>query len=250
MKNNDDVYLKIDNNGNTIPKIDKNKYTKYNESMNRKLYHGSENIIQEPKYGVGNIHNDYGLGFYCTTIESLAKEWGAKRTGVGYVNVYSLRDDRFKVLDLTKPPFNNVLYWVALLMHNREISESLKTNYPRELEYLEKKYLIDVSQYDVVIGYRADDSYFHFPEAFVRSEITISSLEKIFAAGDLGKQYVLISKRAFKNLSFVGYYEVTNEYRDDYYSRKNKADKSFADLLIADRYSKEKRLRDLVLEDE
>ena len=135
-------------------------------------------------------------------------------------------------------------------MHNREISESLKTNYPRELEYLEKNYLIDVTKFDVVIGYRADDSYFHFPEAFVRSEITISSLEKIFAAGELGKQYVLISKRAFKNLSFARYYEVTSEYRDDYYSRKNKADKSFADLLISDKYSKEKRLRDLVLEDE
>lgn len=250
MPKNQNVYLKHNKNGNKIPKIDKNKYTKYNKTMNRKLYHGSESIIQQPTYGVGNIHNDYGLGFYCTTIESLAKEWGAKRTGIGYVNVYSLRDDRFKVLDLTKPPYNNVLYWVALLMHNREISESLKTNYPRELEYLEKNYLVDVTKFDVVIGYRADDSYFHFPEAFVRSEITISSLEKIFAAGELGKQYVLISNRAFKNLSFVRYYEVTSEYRDDYYSRKNKADKSFADLLIGDRYSKEKRLRDLVLEDE
>ena len=250
MINNDNVYLKRDKNGNTIPKIDKNEYTKYNKTMNRKLYHGSESIVQKPTYGVGNIHNDYGLGFYCTTIESLAKEWGARRTGFGYVNVYTLRDDRFKILDLTKPPFNNVLYWVALLMHNREISETLKNNYPKELEYLEKKYLINVTQYDVVIGYRADDSYFHFPEAFVRSEITISSLEKIFAAGDLGKQYVLISERAFKNLTFMKYYEVTNEYRHDYYARKNTADKSFADLLIADRYSKEKRLRDLVLEDE
>ena len=218
--------------------------------MNRKLYHGSDNVVKEPICGKGNIHNDYGLGFYCTTIESLAKEWGAKRTGVGYVNVYSLRDDRFSILDLTKPPYDNVLYWVALLMHNREISENLRSNYPRELEYLEKNFLLDVSKFDVVIGYRADDSYFHFPEAFVRSEITIASLEKIFAAGDLGKQYVLISKRAFENLKFEKYYQVTSEYRNDYYSRKDKADKSFADLLINDRYSREKRLRDLVMEDE
>lgn len=218
--------------------------------MNRKLYHGSDNVVKEPICGKGNIHNDYGLGFYCTTIESLAKEWGAKRTGVGYVNVYSLRDDRFSILDLTKPPYDNVLYWVALLMHNREISENLRSNYPRELEYLEKNFLLDVSKFDVAIGYRADDSYFHFPEAFVRSEITIASLEKIFAAGDLGKQYVLISKRAFENLKFEKYYQVTSEYRNDYYSRKDKADKSFADLLINDRYSREKRLRDLVMEDE
>lgn len=218
--------------------------------MKRKLYHGSERIVESPTYGVGNIHNDYGLGFYCTTNEILAREWGAKRTGVGYVNVYSVRDDRFKILDLTTPPYNNVLYWVALLMNNRDISDELKNNYPRELEYLKKHYLLDITQYDVVIGYRADDSYFHFPEAFVRSEITLSSLEKIFVAGDLGKQYVLVSPRAFKNLVFEKYYEVSNGYRNDYYSRKQEADKVFVDLLNNDRYSREKRLRDLIFEDE
>ena len=248
MKNNS-VYLKQKKTDTTRPEIDTNRYTNYNGDMNRILYHGSDNIIKEPVYGMGNPLNDYGLGFYCTTIESLAREWGARRKGNGYVNIYSLRDDRYQVLDLTKPPFNNVLYWVALLMHNRNISATLKRDYPRELEYLERNYLIDVSKYDVVIGYRADDSYFHFPEAFVKSEITIASLEKIFAAGELGKQYVLISQRAIKNLTFVRYYPVSNEYREDYFSRKNKADKSFADLLIKDRYSKEKRLRDLIDEE-
>lgn len=214
--------------------------------MKRILYHGSPNIIEKPVYGKGNLSNDYGLGFYCTTIESLAKEWGAKRTGSGYVNKYSLRDDNFKILDLTIPPFNNVLYWVALLMHNRTLSEDLKTNYPKELEYLENKYLINVNKYDVVIGYRADDSYFHFPEAFVRSEITLNSLEKIFKSGELGKQYVLISERAFKNIKFINSYQVFIESKQDYYSRKDYADKEFAELLNSDRYSKDIRLRDLI----
>lgn len=218
--------------------------------MERKLYHGSDRIVERPLIGVGNAHNDYGLGFYCTTIESLAKEWGARKNGVGYVNIYSLRDDRFRILNLTKPPFDNVLYWVALLMHNRDISDDLRTNYPRELKYLEKNYLVDVNDYDVVIGYRADDSYFRFPEAFVRSEITFESLEKIFSAGKLGKQYVLISKRAFDNFKFVGHFAVDEKYRDDYYSRKNGADKAFADLLSEDRYSRGKRLRDMVMDDE
>lgn len=218
--------------------------------MDRKLYHGSDGIVEKPVFGIGNAHNDYGMGFYCTTIEPLAKEWGARKNGVGYVNKYSLRDDRFKILDLTKPPFDNVLYWVALLMHNRDISNEIRSNYPRELVYLEKQYLIDVKEYDVVIGYRADDSYFQFPEAFVRSEITFDSLQKIFAAGNLGKQYVLISQRAFDNVHFEGYFAVDEESRKDYYSRKNSADKIFIDLLEQDRYSKGKRLRDLVMNDE
>lgn len=214
--------------------------------MERIIYHGSEFIIEKPEYKKGNIHNDYGLGFYCCSNKMLAKEWAAKRNGHGYINRYSLRDDRLKILDLTKPPYDNVLYWIALLMHNRELSNDLIENYPKELRYLEKEYLVDVSSFDVVIGYRADDSYFRFPESFVRSEITLESLNKIFQAGDLGKQYVLISEKAFKLVHFLDYQEAFENSREDYYKRKNNADKTFKDLLNLDRYSKGTRLRDLV----
>ena len=218
--------------------------------MERTLYHGSEFIIEKPIYKKGHIHNDYGLGFYCTTNKGLGKEWAAKRSGKGYVNKYEIRDDRLKILDLTKSPFDNVLYWVALLMNNRELSSDLKDNCPRELEYLKSKYLIDVNEYDVVIGYRADDSYFHFPEAFVRSEITLESLNAIFHEGELGKQYVLISEKAFKLIKFIDYEEVYETSQADYYKRKNTADKTFANLLREDRYSRGIRLRDLVIKNE
>lgn len=214
--------------------------------MERIIYHGSEFIAEKPEHGKGNTHNDYGLGFYCCSNKELAKEWAAKRSGHGYINKYSLRDDRLKILDLTNPPYNNVLYWVALLMHNRELSADLRDNFPRELKYLEEKHLIDISRFDIVIGYRADDSYFRFPESFVRSEITLESLEKIFQAGDLGKQYVLISKRAFNLVRFLDYQEAFENSKEDYYRRKNGADKIFADLLNADRYSKGTRMRDLI----
>ena len=226
------------------------KTSTQSDTMLRTLYHGSEFIIEQPKYKKGNIHNDYGLGFYCTTNKELAKEWAAKRSGKGYVNKYSLRDDRLKILDLTKPPFDNVLYWVALLMHNRELSSNIRNNYPRELEYLEKNYLLDVNEYDVVIGYRADDSYFHFPEAFVRSEITLESLNSIFTAGELGKQYVLISEKAFELIKFIDYQEVLEKSQEDYYKRKSGADKIFTDLLESDRYKKGVRMRDLVMDNE
>ena len=108
--------------------------------MERTIYHGSEFIIEKPLFGKGNVHNDYGLGFYCCSNKELAKEWAAKRTGSGYINKYVIRDDRLKILDLTKPPYDNVLHWVALLMHNRELSSDLKDNFPRELKYLEEKY--------------------------------------------------------------------------------------------------------------
>ena len=216
--------------------------------MERIIYHGSEAIVEKPEHLKGNIHNDYGLGFYCCSNKELAKEWAAKKTGHGYINRYRIRDDRIKILDLTKPPYNDVLNWIALLMHNRELSDDLRNNFPRELKYLDDKYLINVLDYDIVIGYRADDSYFRFPEAFVRSEITLESLNRIFQAGNLGKQYVLISERAFKLIHFLDYEEVFENSRIDYYLRKNGADKIFTELLNADRYSRGTRLRDLVID--
>lgn len=214
--------------------------------MKRYIYHGSEFIIEKPTIGKGNIHNDYGLGFYCCSNRELAKEWAAKKSGHGFINKYVIRDDRLKILDLTKPPHDNVLYWVALLMANRDLSSDLVDNFPKELKYLKEKYLINVNEYDVVIGFRADDSYFHFPEAFVRSDITLQSLNTIFKAGGLGKQYVLISQRAFNLLRFQEYEEVFEESRLDYYKRRTTADKVFADLLKADRYSDGTRLRDMI----
>ncbi|MCQ2087281.1 MAG: DUF3990 domain-containing protein [Bacilli bacterium] len=218
--------------------------------MKRSLYHGSTSIIEKPTFGIGNVHNDYGLGFYCTSSKDLAKEWAAKRTGSGYINHYYLRDDTLKILDLTMPPYNNVIYWVALLMNNRELSSDIKESYPRELAYLKAKYLIDVSQYDVVIGYRADDSYFQFPEAFIRSQITLESLNIIFSAGQLGKQYVLISEKAFKALKFDSFEEVFENSKRDYYSRKKEAGHKFKELLEEDRYKKGIRLIDLVRDNE
>ena len=179
--------------------------------MKRTIYHGSENVIKKPEYSKGNIHNDYGLGFYCCSDKELAREWAARRNGSGYVNCYHIRDDRLKILDLTKPPYNNVLYWVALLMHNRELSTSLKENYPKELKYLEEKYLLDVSEFDIVIGYRADDSYFSYAQDFIEGGISCGQLAEAMRLGNLGLQYVLKSEKAFERLSFVESEEIPSK---------------------------------------
>lgn len=214
--------------------------------MERVLYHGSEKIIEKPIFNYGNKNNDYGLGFYCTQDKELAKQWASRKYGIGFVNKYRIRDDRLKILDLTKGSENNVLIWISLLLENRTISKDLIQRYPKEIEYLRKTYLIDVSKYDVVIGYRADDAYFKFPESFVRSEITIDSLNRIYKAGNLGKQYVLISKRAFNLLKYELSFESSHIDKDNYYTNKKIADNKYNELIIMDRYTKGNRLIDLV----
>ena len=39
------------------------------------IYHGSQQIVEVPQFGVGKPYNDYGQGFYCTESPELAKEW-------------------------------------------------------------------------------------------------------------------------------------------------------------------------------
>ena len=50
--------------------------SRYNDSFMKKitLYHGSTKVIEKPSFGEGNPKNDYGLGFYCTENQELAKE--------------------------------------------------------------------------------------------------------------------------------------------------------------------------------
>ena len=38
------------------------------------LYHGSEQIVEAPAFGMGKHNNDFGLGFYCTEIPLFKKD--------------------------------------------------------------------------------------------------------------------------------------------------------------------------------
>ena len=61
-----------------------------------------------------------------------------------------------------------------------------------------------ISQTDIVYGYRADDSYFSFARAFLNNTISIESLEQALFLGELGFQVAIKSKRAFDCIHFVG----------------------------------------------
>ena len=70
-------------------------------------------------------------------------------------------------------------------------------------------YSIDLTGYDVVIGYRADDSYFQYAESFVSNTLPLRSLNKALKLGKLGEQTVVISQKGFDRLHFVNAYPVS-----------------------------------------
>lgn len=136
------------------------------------IYHGSSEIVKQPVYGKGKPYNDYGIGFYCTEHLELAKEWACTKNIDGFVNEYELDLTHLKVLHLSE---YSILHWLALLMVNRRFRISTPVM-RRGFQWLKDNFLIDITGYDVIIGYRADDSYFSFARAFINNEISLTQL--------------------------------------------------------------------------
>lgn len=186
------------------------------------IYHGSQQIVEIPKYGMGKIYNDYGQGFYCTENIELAKEWACPVKNDGYSNKYRLALDGMNVMYLTKGKFN-ILHWLAILLANRRFDiTSPVGNSARE--FILSRFMPDLTDVDVIIGYRADDSYFSFAEDFVNNTISLRDLNLAMQLGTLGEQVVLVSKRAFSQIEFIEY-EVA-ECREYYYKRVERDQKA------------------------
>lgn len=197
------------------------------------LYHGSEAIIQKPEFGKGKTYNDYGVGFYCTEHIELAKEWACTESADGYVNQYSIDMNALKVLNLSSDAYN-ILHWLALLMNNRKFRISTPVM-KRGAVWLEENFLPDISEYDIIIGYRADDSYFSFARAFINNEISLAQLSYAMRLGKLGEQIVLKSKRAFDTVQFESYIAVDHtEYYVKRKTRDNEARNSYREELERD----------------
>lgn len=179
------------------------------------IYHGSQQIVKAPRHGIGKTYNDYGQGFYCTENVELAKEWACPVKNDGYSNKYILHSDGMNVMHLTQGKYN-ILNWLAILLANRKFDiTSPIGNSARE--YILSRFLPDTTNVDVMIGYRADDSYFSFAEDFVNNTISLRDLNLAMQLGTLGEQIVLLSARSFAQIEFVGY-EIA-DYRECYFKR-------------------------------
>ena len=166
------------------------------------VFHGSEHIVEKPVFRGGKKSNDYGYGFYTTESLDLAKEWACAKNTDGYANRYELAMEGLTVLNLNSPEYS-ILNWLAVLTHyrsywqNGSIAEEAK-------KYLQEHFFVDPEEYDIIIGYRADDSYFSFAQDFVAGTISLQKLSEAMRLGKLGEQIVLKSERAYTKIHFQG----------------------------------------------
>ena len=194
------------------------------------LYHGSKIAVAQPVYGHGRSDNDYGRGFYCTRDWNLAAEWAAATEIGGFVNRYDLPAADLSILDLCSDDYH-ILHWLALLISHRQVRLSSPSE-KSALKFITENYLLDTSSYDVICGYRADDSYFSFVRSFLSNTITVEQLSLAMDLGELGIQYMIKSPRAFDALTFLDSEPIDGS---KYYSLRSTRDidarKSFYKLL-------------------
>ena len=135
-----------------------------------------------------------------------------------------------KILNLNSSEYT-ILNWIALLLKNRLFS--IKTPVARRArQYIIDNFGINENAYDVIVGYRADDSYFDYAESFVNNGITVEQLARAMRLGKLGEQIVIKSKFAFLRIKFEGF-EIAD--KDKYYvlrkDRDEKANKMYNEIL-------------------
>ena len=194
------------------------------------IFHGSEQIVETPEFGLGRKNNDFGLGFYCTESEDLAKEWAVSSLRNGFANRYTLDTEYLNILNLNSPDYT-ILNWIAVLVEHRLFS--IKTPVARRAKrYLIDNFGVNVNAYDLITGYRADDSYFDYAESFLNNGISVEQLARAMRLGKLGEQIVIKSKFAFDRIRYEGF-DIAE--KEKYYvlrkSRDDEANQLYLDML-------------------
>ena len=212
------------------------------------LYHGSSLIVDPPIWGKGKTTNDYGRGFYCTQDLELAKEWACSRAMDGFANIYEFDTSGLAILDLNSPKYG-ILTWLAILAHYRSYWERGSIS-GQAKKYLEKLFFVSPADYDVIRGYRADDSYFTFAKNFVSNGISLSQLKHAMHLGALGEQVVLKSKAAFRQIEYQGNIPAKAAvYAEQAMARDKEARKMYREMVREDAFADDLYMLDIMREE-
>lgn len=214
-----------------------------NQNNKMILYHGSDHIIENPLFGSGKTDNDYGQGFYCTKDKELAKEWSCQNNKDGVVNSYELDLTDLKILYLNNKKYS-VLNWLTILLENRKI-DSIEND--ESIEFLFNSFCVDTSNYDIITGWRADDSYFTFAKNFLNNGLSIQSLEKAMKLGKLGIQVMLKSEKSFSQIKFVNAEKIDRKvFYEKFTERDKQSRESYKEIRKSQRIKDSIFLTDII----
>lgn len=203
------------------------------------LYHGSKSGLRGTIAPVSRERCDFGKGFYM----------GTERTqpltlicNYPDAKIYTLSVDlsNLKILDVEVG-----LDWALLVAYNRGKMDSVKNS------KMYKRFAKLSRDYDMIIGYIANDRMFVVLDRFFNGEITDVALVNSLSALNLGKQYVALTERACKNIIIVDEQKISEFDRDKLKeeSEKNRSQGIALADEICRKYRREGRFFDEILEE-
>ena len=111
--------------------------------------------------------------------------------------------------------------WLYVLVMNRPVRLGSPVQ-EEGIRWIKAHFAVETEGFDVIRGYRADDSYFGFVRSFLENGITLAQLTRAMRFGNLGEQVMLKSEKAFSALKFTGFevvpwatYHVKRRNRDE-----------------------------------
>lgn len=165
------------------------------------VYHGSSETVDKPDLEHSRVDIDFGVGFYLTEDEKMAKKWASSKNN-SVVNKYELSLSGLKVYE-----FSLDKEWLDYVKSNRMMSEKGK-----------------FKDYDVLIGATADDKLFDTIREYL--DETMNAEETIETLNVLGysQQIVIKSEKALENIQFISSKELHSLEKQ-----------SYRNLLVSDR---------------
>lgn len=165
------------------------------------LYHGSNQIVQNPIIIAPNRGIDFGTGFYTTANHNQASEYAKKiikkRNGESIVNVFEINEiilNNYKVQRFSYPDEN----WLKFVVANRQ---NINQN----------------SEYDLIIGPVANDDVFKTIQLYESGVLNIQQTLDVLKIKTLFNQYVFKNDIILQELKFINYEKIQEENYDDEY---------------------------------
>lgn len=151
----------------------------------RCLYHGSNQIIQNPDLVHSREDIDFGVGFYLTCDPNMAKKWAATRVNA-ILNIFSL-----DIEDLNIYHFQLDKEWLDYVKACRLYSAN-------DCDILSR-----YNQYDVLIGPTADDKLYDTVQQYLDGELAAETAVEYLNVAGFSEQVVLKTRKAIEQLTFI-----------------------------------------------
>ena len=148
------------------------------------LWHGAKYGLEgkpDVKHNSGRL-NDFGFGFYCNTLKTMANDW-------------ALKGDVPELYEILLPTncsilrISDVNEWLLYIGFCRGLWKNVKNISINDLPHYD-----EIMKADVLVGLIADDNVVNQLPKFFNNEISLDTIKEQLMVANFGSQYVIKSQ--------------------------------------------------------